>query len=263
MEELAPHLCITAAYGNMLPQRFLEIPAHGTLNIHPSLLPRYRGAAPVNRCLEAGDTTTGVSLAYTVLACDAGPVLAQQTLHLTGNEQAPELLEALFRKGTNLLLEKLPSVLSGSAEAEAVPQDEAAATRARKMSKAEARLDFAASARELHNKVRAFAGWPGTVARVRVWRDGEAETSTMDLKILRSAVADSGAPSGSDTAEPPPECCKGLLEVIVKGGALCFPCRDGTVLLAFQVQAPCSRACTALAYSNSLTCKRLFIDDAI
>jgi hypothetical protein len=96
-----------------------------------------------------------------------------------------------------------------------------------------------------------------------VWRHGKAETSTMDLKILRSAVAESGAPSASDTAEPPPECCKGLSEVIVKEGALCFPCRDGTVLLALEVQAPGSRACTALAYSNSLTGKRLFIADAL
>ena len=68
---------MTAAYGNMLPQRFLDIPRLGTLNIHPSLLPAYRGAAPVQRSLQDGVATSGVSLAYTVLACDAGPVLAQ------------------------------------------------------------------------------------------------------------------------------------------------------------------------------------------
>lgn len=84
---LEPDLCVTAAYGNMLPQKLLDIPRFGTLNIHPSLLPKYRGAAPVNRCLENGDAVTGVSVAYTVLKCDAGPVLAQQELALQGNEQ--------------------------------------------------------------------------------------------------------------------------------------------------------------------------------
>jgi methionyl-tRNA formyltransferase len=84
---LEPDLCVTAGYGNMLPQKLLDIPRFGTLNIHPSLLPKYRGAAPVNRCLENGDSVTGVSLAYTVLKCDAGPVLAQQELLLQGNEQ--------------------------------------------------------------------------------------------------------------------------------------------------------------------------------
>ena len=84
---LEPDLCVTAAYGNMLPQQLLDMPSFGTLNIHPSLLPRYRGAAPVNRCLENGDTVTGVSVAYTVLKCDAGPVLAQQEFTLQGNEQ--------------------------------------------------------------------------------------------------------------------------------------------------------------------------------
>jgi methionyl-tRNA formyltransferase len=80
LQELAalrPDLCVTAAYGCFLPQRFLDIPERGTLNIHPSLLPLYRGAAPVQRCLEAGDAVTGVSVAFTVLAMDSGPILRQ------------------------------------------------------------------------------------------------------------------------------------------------------------------------------------------
>ena len=87
LEALEPDLCVTAAYGNMLPQKLLDMPRLGTLNIHPSLLPKYRGAAPVNRCLENGDSVTGVSVAYTVLKCDVGPVLAQQELALQGDEQ--------------------------------------------------------------------------------------------------------------------------------------------------------------------------------
>ena len=154
LEELQPDLCVTAAYGNMLPKRFLAIPMHGTLNIHPSLLPKYRGAAPVNRCLERGDAETGVSLAFTVLACDAGPVLAQRTLQLDGNEQAPELLTSLFELGSQLLLDRLPEVWSGQAERDAQPQDAEQATHAAKMSKEDALLDFSLPAHVLHNKVR-------------------------------------------------------------------------------------------------------------
>lgn len=77
LEGLEPDLCITAAYGQFLPRRFLDIPKYGTLNVHPSLLPLYRGASPVQRCLEAGDTKTGVTVAFTVLKMDAGPVVKQ------------------------------------------------------------------------------------------------------------------------------------------------------------------------------------------
>jgi len=87
LEALAPDLCVTAAYGNYLPKRFLATPARGTVNIHPSLLPRYRGAAPVQRCLENGDATSGVTVLYTVTKMDAGPIIAQKEVTLTGDEK--------------------------------------------------------------------------------------------------------------------------------------------------------------------------------
>ncbi|GIM13357.1 hypothetical protein Vretimale_16514 [Volvox reticuliferus] len=124
LEELKPDLAITAAYGNMLPQRFLDIPRYGTLNVHPSLLPKYRGAAPVQRALEDGVNETGVSVAYTVLACDAGPVLAQRRVAVDPDVTAPELLQQLFCLGSRLLIEKLPDVFAGRGTQMAVPQDE-------------------------------------------------------------------------------------------------------------------------------------------
>lgn len=166
LTDLQPDLCVTAAYGNMLPQRFLKLPRYGTLNIHPSLLPRYRGAAPVNRTLENGDAVTGVSVAFTVRACDAGPVLAQEELALCGDEQAPEVLRALFEAGTALLVRSMPLVWSGEAERVKVPQDEAAATHAPKMSKDDAWLDFGRSAADLHNQVRRRLHAWGTFACV-------------------------------------------------------------------------------------------------
>jgi methionyl-tRNA formyltransferase len=154
LESLQPDLCITAAYGNILPSRFLAIPRLGTLNIHPSLLPRFRGAAPVNRCLENGDSETGVSLAFTVLACDAGPILAQEKVQLCGDEQAPQLLRALFELGSKILIENLPVIWSGQAEELASAQRDEDVTYAPKMERADGELDFSLPASKLHNKVR-------------------------------------------------------------------------------------------------------------
>ncbi|KAK4602020.1 hypothetical protein RGQ29_011198 [Quercus rubra] len=93
LKALQPELCITAAYGNILPRKFLNIPPLGTVNIHPSLLPLYHGAAPVQRALQNGIKETGVSLAFTVRALDTGPVIACERV------EAPDLLEFLFSKG--------------------------------------------------------------------------------------------------------------------------------------------------------------------
>ena len=99
MAALEPDLAITASYGNMLPPRFLALPRFGTLNIHPSLLPLYRGAAPVPRQLQDGVPEVGVTLAYTVKACDAGPVLAAERVALDPDVKTPELLDTLFDRG--------------------------------------------------------------------------------------------------------------------------------------------------------------------
>ena len=101
---------MTAAYGNYLPAAFLALPPRGTLNIHPSLLPRYRGAAPVQRALEAGDDVTGVTVAYTVQAMDAGPVLAQKRVAVGPEEAHGPLLERLFDDGVAMLIAEMPAV---------------------------------------------------------------------------------------------------------------------------------------------------------
>ncbi|KAK9842062.1 hypothetical protein WJX81_006621 [Elliptochloris bilobata] len=186
---LRPDLCVTAAYGNILPYAFLVVPRCGTLNVHPSLLPRYRGAAPVQRALQDGVAETGVSVAFTVKAMDAGPVLAREAMAVDPDMQAPELLEELFARGTRLLLRHLPDVLSERARGMAEPQDEAQASSAPKLAMEEGLLDFREPALTLHNKVRAFAGWPGTrhnfVLQARTG-DGSAppEHQLMELKVF-------------------------------------------------------------------------------
>jgi methionyl-tRNA formyltransferase len=158
-------LCITAAYGNYLPKRFLTIPRFGTINLHPSLLPKYRGAAPVQRCLENGDSKTGISLLYSVAKMDAGPVLAQIDFPLTGTEKAPELTDQLFVLGTHKLIELFPKIFSGDIspnKADSVQiQDETEVSFAPKLSMEESTIDLGNfTAREIYNKWRAFYGWP-------------------------------------------------------------------------------------------------------
>ncbi|XP_075640027.1 uncharacterized protein LOC142611777 isoform X3 [Castanea sativa] len=153
LKALQPELCITAAYGNILPRKFLNIPPLGTVNIHPSLLPLYRGAAPVQRALQDGVKETGVSLAFTVRALDAGPVIACERLEVDDQIKAPDLLEFLFSKGSELLIHELPSILDGSAKVKAKPQDDSKATLAPKITPEESWLYFDKEALVLHNKV--------------------------------------------------------------------------------------------------------------
>nr|XP_007150872.1 hypothetical protein PHAVU_004G001300g [Phaseolus vulgaris]ESW22866.1 hypothetical protein PHAVU_004G001300g [Phaseolus vulgaris] len=152
LKALQPHLCITAAYGNILPTKFLDIPQFGTVNIHPSLLPLYRGAAPVQRALLDGVRETGVSLAFTVRALDAGPIIATETIQVDDQIKAPDLLDLLFRKGSDLLIRELPSILDGSARLKAQPQDDSKVTLAPKINPDESWLSFDKEASVVHNK---------------------------------------------------------------------------------------------------------------
>ncbi|XP_060672403.1 uncharacterized protein LOC107416264 [Ziziphus jujuba] len=153
LRALQPELCITAAYGNILPSKFLNIPPLGTVNIHPSLLPLYRGAAPVQRALQDGVKETGVSLAFTVRKLDAGPVIASQKLEIDDQIKAPDLLALLFSEGSKLLVRELPSIFDGSAKVKAEPQDDSKATLAPKITHEESWLSFDQEAAILHNKV--------------------------------------------------------------------------------------------------------------
>jgi methionyl-tRNA formyltransferase len=165
LESQSIDLCITAAYGNYLPKRFLSIPRFGTINLHPSLLPKYRGAAPVQRCLDNGDSKTGISLLYSVAKMDAGPLLSQIDFPLNGMEKAPDLTDQLFVLGTHKLIELFPKIFSGDispSKADSVQiQDETKVSFAPKLSMDESTIDLGNfTAREVYNKWRAFYGWP-------------------------------------------------------------------------------------------------------
>ncbi len=157
---LGIELAIVVAYGHLLPPWLLEACPKGVWNLHFSLLPRWRGAAPVNHALLAGDEETGVSLMRLTAGLDEGPVLAQSHRDISHDATAEDLLSILSVDAAELLMDQLPLLLCGCVQP--VVQDHAKATFAPKLSKDMARLDWRRPAAELHRQVRALWPWPGT-----------------------------------------------------------------------------------------------------
>ena len=161
-DELAgyrPDVIVVAAYGKLLPADVLNLPAHGCLNIHPSLLPRYRGPSPVVTAILDGVSVTGVSLMLLDEGMDTGPVIAQQEHSLDGSETAGELTMGLFDAGADLLAETLGPWVAGRLHASR--QDESMATVTRKLERSAGRADWELTALELERRQRAFTPWPG------------------------------------------------------------------------------------------------------
>jgi len=170
----APDLLVVVAYGLILSPRVLGIPRWGGWNVHASLLPRWRGAAPIQRALLAGDAQTGVCLMQMGAGLDTGPVLLRRVLPIAADDTGGSLHDKLAGLGAELLGEGLDRLLRGALPP-ALPQTEAGATYANKLEKSEARLDWNEPAITLERKVRAFNPWPVAEAHVagetlRVWR---------------------------------------------------------------------------------------------
>jgi methionyl-tRNA formyltransferase len=151
---------IVAAYGKILPQKLLDIPTHGTLNVHPSLLPTYRGPSPLEAPILAGDTETGVTIIALDREVDHGPILAQEVIPLTGVEFAHELGTALFKKGGEILARILPEYIAGKITL--TEQDHTRATFTKKITKEHGLVDTEKEpGTELWAKFRAYTPWPG------------------------------------------------------------------------------------------------------
>ena len=172
LEALKPDVLIVAAYGLILPQSLLDVPTHGCLNVHGSILPRWRGAAPIQAAILAGDKETGISLMAMTAGLDCGPVYSIETIEIGDHETAGELHDRLATLGGELLVRDLEKILSG--ELTAVEQDDDMATYAGKIKSADARLDWSEDAEALVRKVRAFNPVPGAwfmlgKERIKVW----------------------------------------------------------------------------------------------
>jgi methionyl-tRNA formyltransferase len=175
-----PDLIVVAAFGQILRKDVLELPKHGCINVHASLLPRWRGAAPINAAILHGDEETGVTIMQMDVGLDTGPMLSKRSIRLTREDTAGSVFETLSHLGADLLIETLPDYLSGKLTP--IPQPDEGATYAPMLKKEEARLDFTRPAEELERRVRAFNPWPGAFMDL----DGAP------LKIHRSRV-DAGA----------------------------------------------------------------------
>ena len=164
LARLAPDLMIVVGYGQILPQAILDIPVLGCINVHASLLPRWRGAAPIAAAILAGDAESGVTLMRMTMGLDTGPILHQIRCPITDGDTAGDLHERLADLGKQALAETLPAVLAGQIDER--PQDEALATYAPKIERAQARLDWRRPAAELARRVRAFNPRPVAFAEV-------------------------------------------------------------------------------------------------
>ena len=239
--EVKPDLCVTAAYGQYLPKRFLALPKFGTLNIHPSLLPRWRGSSPVQRSLEAGDNPVGVSVLFTVSKMDAGPIVAQETLEIDENEQATTLLPTLFDIGTKSLIDALPKVIEGDITMDsATVQDESLVAEAGMIDSSEGQLwPTKMSARECHNRVRGFSMWPGTFLYFQIGDDESKDP--VKVKVVETRVLEETADI-TDIIEIGPKKKDGLRLV----------CSDGSVLEMLKVQPATRNVMDAKSFVNGL-----------
>jgi methionyl-tRNA formyltransferase len=234
LRALAPDLLVVVAYGLILPQAVLDIPRHGCWNVHASLLPRWRGAAPIQRALEAGDAETGVDLMQMEKGLDTGPVLLRRRTAIEDGDTGGSLHDRLSRLGGEVLAEGLERLARGE-PLPPMPQPAEGVTYARKLEKAEARLDFTQPALVLWRKVRAFQPWP--VA--------ECELAGERLRVHAAIPLDEAAVAALGAAGRPPG---SLLSADREG--LVLRCGEGALRLT-TVQREGGRPMAAADYLNA------------
>lgn len=167
---LSPDLIVTAAYGQILPKRLLDAPQHGCINVHASLLPKYRGGAPIHKSIVEGEKESGVTIMYMVEALDAGDMLSKVVVSIEERDTVGLLHDKLAAAGSALLLETIPQLLAGSIEAQ--PQNHDEATFAPNIKRADERIDWMRTAEQIYNQVRGLNPWPVafTTHGGKVWK---------------------------------------------------------------------------------------------
>jgi methionyl-tRNA formyltransferase len=228
LAQWAPEILVVVAYGLILPRPALDLPRLGCLNIHGSLLPRWRGAAPIQRALLAGDVETGVTIMKLDAGLDTGPTLLERRLPIGMHDTAGDLHDALSELGAAALLEAIDGLTKGSLVPRPQPID--GVSYAPKLEKSEAHIDWARNAAQLDRQIRAFNPWP------------VAETRFADetLRVLRAAVVDGLAPDMT------PGTVLGLAE-----DGLRVACGEGVLALR-ELQRPGKRPITARDFANAV-----------
>lgn len=193
LESYAPDLIVVAAFGQILKAKVLELPKFGCINVHASLLPRWRGASPINAAILHGDQEAGVTIMMMEAGLDTGPILAKRAVPIDPETNAGELSDQLAEMGGDLLVDMLPDYLAGKITP--TPQDNSLSTYAPMLSKQDGLLDFNETAEALARKVRGFYPWPGTFM---TWKD-------QPLKVHKAqAVSKSGQPGQHTVYESNP-----------------------------------------------------------
>ena len=212
IRELAPDLIVVAAYGRILPQEILDWPKYGCINVHSSLLPRYRGAAPIHWAILNGEKESGVTIMQMALALDAGDILSQVSTPIDPDETVEALHDRLADLGAELLVKTVEDIEAGTVTP--VPQDEALVTYAPMLSRALSPMDFTRPARQLHDQIRGLIPWPAAVT----------ELNGIRCKVFSASVA------AETTGKAPGT----VLQADKKG--LKLACGEGTVLQINELQ---------------------------
>ena len=217
LSSLKPDLCVVAAYGKILPQEILDLPKHGFINIHASLLPKYRGAAPIQWALLNGEKETGITIFKLVEALDAGPVLASTGVKIEEEDDAAVLMKKLFAAAGPLLIKTLHEIETGNAKY--VPQQESSASLAPTLTKESGEIDWRKPAEEIGNRVRALITWPTAHTFFRGQR----------LKIYKARLE----PLDIATQEREPGL---IIEIVKNEGILVASGRGNLLLLEVQLE---------------------------
>ena len=225
VESLHPELTVVVAYGQILPQKLLDVPKFGSVNVHASLLPKYRGAAPIQWAVLDGEAETGVSLMYMTRRLDAGDVIATARTAIGAEETAPELWDRLAKLGGELLVATIPHLQDGTASR--TPQDESVFTYAPMLTKAMSPVDWNRSAAAIHNQIRGLQPWPCAVAEI----DGRL------CKLFRAEI-------GGETKAVP-----GTILRADKQG-IEVACGDGRSLRILELQGEGGKRMNAASYLN-------------
>lgn len=189
LRELNPDLIVVVAYGQILPQRLLDVPPHGCLNVHTSLLPKYRGAAPIQWAIADGEAETGVTIMKMDAGLDTGPMLATRRTPILPTDDSQVLHDRLAQLGADLLAETIPAHVAGKIPPQ--PQPAEGATYAAKIKKDDGRIDWAWPAQKIWNRLRAFTPWPGGFTFLA------AEPKPQLLKIWKTEPVDRSGQPGS------------------------------------------------------------------
>ena len=237
LDGLKPDFLLVAAYGLILPQSVLDIPRFAPVNVHASLLPKYRGAAPIQRAVMNGDAQTGIAIMRMEAGLDTGPVYAMRAFPIGPEDTAGDVHDALACLGGELLLDSLPGIASG--ELVAAAQDDASATYAPKLGKEDGRIDFHKTVREVHNQVRGVSPWPGAWCELQ--RESEVGGDLIRVRICPGRPAPAEYNAAHVFAVP------GAV-LGVSGDCLAVKCVDGAYFIP-QVCPSNSKMMAALEFA--------------